>query len=85
MSIKDGTSWRLNRTISLPALAFRNGRIEVELSAYYHFPIGTIMTIRHYYRELHDDGTVFADSQLLRVETEDKRVIHVYRHDLEKI
>ena len=51
---------------------------------HYNFPKGTEFEIKHYDRELDQDGYLLESAVLVRVETCDGIVIHLFRDQIEE-
>lgn len=83
--IRNGDRRILNVTIDVPPLKMNGaayGRNEPPVN-HHLFEAGTPVTVRHYAYEVQEDGVINPSVDLLRVETEDGRVIHAWRKELD--
>lgn len=84
--IRDGDRRRLKVRIDISPLRMNGaapGRNEPPVD-YYLFEIGTPVTVHHYFYQVQHDGVIDPSVDLLRVETDDGRVIHVWRTELDR-
>jgi hypothetical protein len=84
--LRNGQRRRLNCTISLFPYDWKEGEVKKDGPIiHYNFRAGTIVTVRHNRYEVSRKSYVKSTVTLVRVETDEGRVIHAFRTELDAI
>jgi hypothetical protein len=83
MQIVNGEQYQLRRTFAVEPVSMDGKPVATCEPPYYLFEEGTKVMVRHYALEVDSNGVVSDKAPLIRIETEDDRVIHVYRDELQ--
>lgn len=75
--IRNGQRMTLGTTVIVPAVTVLDQTYPAHV-----FPKETMVTVQHYRYEVGDDGSLRESARLIRVETDDGQVVHVYAAEL---